>query len=60
MEVIEVVTVWGEQIELKVVQQSRSVWAASGEYLGQHHTATDRSSTTAAARWREWATRIGG
>jgi hypothetical protein len=60
VEVIEIVTVWGEQIELKVVQKSRSVWTASGEYLGQFYSAQDRSSGMAAARWREWATRIGG
>lgn len=54
------VVVWGEPIELEVHQRSKSVWVASGEYMGAYHQTTDRSPGSAAARWKEWAHTKGG
>ena len=50
-----VVRVHGEPHEVTVDQLSKSVWRATGEYMNERHQTKDRSATTAAARWREWA-----
>ena len=50
------VTVWGEAITIDVEQRSKSVWIASGEYMGQRIDTKDRTASTAAKRWREAAT----
>lgn len=50
------VTVWGEVILIDVHQVSKSVWIASGEYMGQRFDAKDRTASTAAKRWKEAAT----
>ena len=52
---IRQVMVWGKPIEVSVHQKSKSVWVASGSYMGEYKQTTDRSANTAAARWREWA-----
>jgi hypothetical protein len=49
------VIVWGEPFDIEVHQKSKSVWVASGKYMDEYHSCQDRSPTTAAARWREWA-----
>ena len=54
------VTVWGEPIMIDVYQRSKSVWVASGEYLGHSIQTTDRSASTAAKRWQEAAKYKGG
>ncbi len=54
------VTVWGEALEVSVHQKSKSVWVASGEYLGKHITTQDRTPSTAAKRWGEAARSHGG
>jgi hypothetical protein len=50
------VTVWGEAITVEVHQVSKSVWIASGEYMGQRIDTKDRTASSAAKRWREAAT----
>lgn len=54
------VEVWGKQYTVTLYQKSKSVWIASGEYLGEHRTVQDRSANSAAKRWREWAKYKGG
>lgn len=49
------VMVWGKPYEISVTQRSKSVWVASGDYMGKYIQTQDRSSGTAAARWREAA-----
>lgn len=52
---IQTVMVWGQSYEVQVHQQSKTVWVATGSYMGEIHSTQDRSPGTAAARWREWA-----
>jgi hypothetical protein len=54
------VVVWDKEYNVECYQRSKSVWVASGEYMGEHHSTTDRSARSAAARWREWAHYKGG
>ena len=54
------VEVWGKPYEISVTQRSKSVWVASGEYMGDHIQTTDRSPTSAAKRWQEAARYKGG
>ena len=51
------VKVWeGEKpCEITVVQKSKSVWIASGEYMGKQITVQGRSANNAAAIWRDAA-----
>ena len=49
------VKVWSESYKIEVYQKSRSVWVASGEYMGELHSTKGSSGTSAAAAWREWA-----
>jgi hypothetical protein len=50
------VTVWGHRYPVSVYQKSKSVWVASGEYMGESISVQDRSAGTALKRWREAAT----
>ena len=50
-----VVTVWNERCTVETYQKSKSVWVATGECMGETHSAQDRSEGTALMRWREWA-----
>lgn len=54
------VEVWGKRIEVDVHQKSKSVWIASGEYLGKRFDASDRSQNSALKRWQEAARSRGG
>ena len=46
------VKVWSETIEIETYQKSKSVWIATGSYLGQTFEVKDRSSSAAANAWR--------
>lgn len=50
-----VVKVWDEQIEISIVQKSKSVWVAYCEYMGKRIDVQGRSANTAAAKWRDAA-----
>lgn len=54
------VIVWGKPHQVTVEQRSKSVWIASGDYMGQSHQTTGRSATQAANQWKVWATTVGG
>lgn len=59
-QVKQMVDVWGKKFEVVITQQSKTVWIASGEYLGESHSTKDRSANSAAMRWQEWARTKGG
>ena len=50
------VPVWSKLQTITVYQKSKSVWVAVGEYMGEYHQSQDRTASTAAKRWQEWAT----
>lgn len=54
------VTVWGRPCTVSLYQRSRSVWVATGEYMGSHLETQDRSPGAALKRWKEAATTRGG
>lgn len=49
------VMVWDKPYEVSTHQKSKSVWVASGSYMGKCIQTQDRSQATAIARWREAA-----
>lgn len=49
------VQVWGKSAQVTVYQKSKSVWIATGEYLGQHVQVQGRSAGSAAKLWAETA-----
>lgn len=51
-----VVDVWGKSCGVRACQKSKSVWIASGEYMGQSLVSNGSSAQSAAAHWREAAT----
>jgi hypothetical protein len=50
------VTVWGEACPVGVYQKSKSVWVATGGYMGQRIEVKGRSATSALGLWRSTAT----
>lgn len=50
-----IVRVWDKQLEITVVQKSKSVWIAVGTYMGKRVEAQGRSEGSAMANWREAA-----
>lgn len=54
------VDVWGHPQKVTVYQKSKSVWIASGQYLGEHIEVKGRSETQAISSWREAARYRGG
>lgn len=54
------VKVWDRDTQMSVHQRSKSVWVASGEYMGHRIEVTGRSRTQAIALWREAARYKGG
>lgn len=56
----EVVIVWGKPHTVRVAQKSKSVWTASGEYMGEHIQTTGATAGAAIKRWREAAQYRGG
>lgn len=53
---VQRVVVWGKPYEISVYQRSKSVWIATGDYMGQTLEVKGASETTAARRWQEAAT----
>jgi hypothetical protein len=49
------VTVWGEDYEITVYQQSKSVWIAVGTFEGKEIRVQGRSQSSVTAHWRETA-----
>ncbi len=49
------VEVWGRSCEVVAVQKSKSVWTASGYYLGVHVEGRGRTAAAAARSWGERA-----
>jgi hypothetical protein len=41
--------------EVTTHQKSKTVWIASGEYMGERHSTQDKTEGAAIKRWREWA-----
>jgi hypothetical protein len=50
-----IVKVWDEEFEITVVQKSKSVWIAVGQYMGKALEVPGRREGSAAAHWREAA-----
>lgn len=49
------VLVWGEAVKVSVYQKSKSVWVASGDYMGESITVQNGSSRSAVTLWRSTA-----
>ena len=47
--------VWGKVLAIRVVQQSKGVWIAQGDYQGQRIEAKGATPTSAAAMWERAA-----
>lgn len=54
------VMVWSKPYEVTTYQKSKSVWVATGEYMGESHSTTGQTEGAAIIRWREWAQYKGG
>ncbi|HXC08850.1 MAG TPA: hypothetical protein VNV61_07965 [Steroidobacteraceae bacterium] len=50
-----VVVVWGERYEVTVSKRSKTVWIATGTYMGKTIQVQGRSEGAAVIRWREAA-----
>ena len=50
------VLVWNEPQEVSVYQRSKSVWVASGEYMGKPIVEKGSSEAAAVMHWRKTAT----
>lgn len=55
-----VVNVWDKRYEVSYYQKSKSVWIATGEYMGVSHSTKDATKGAAIKRWQEWARYKGG
>lgn len=49
------VLVWDKPYTVQVERKSKSVWIASGEYMGDFHAVEDRSDNAAVLGWLQWA-----
>ncbi len=49
------VKVWNEEVEIHVIQKSKSVWIASGAYMDQHIEVSRRSASAAIKAWKDAA-----
>jgi hypothetical protein len=54
------IDVWGKPQMVEVYQKSKSVWIATGHYMGEHIKVKGRSETQAIGSWRETARYRGG
>jgi len=54
------VIVWDRERVVETSQASKSVWTATGTYMGKTHATKDSTEGAAVKRWREWATTQGG
>jgi hypothetical protein len=50
-----IVRVWDKPYTVTTDRKSKSVWIASGEYMGESYSVEDRTEGAAVKRWREWA-----
>ena len=50
------VAVWGRLQNIIVYQKSKTVWVATGKYMGEDHQAQGSNANAAAKRWQQWAT----
>lgn len=49
------VEVWGTQVEITLVHQSKTVWRAYGDYFGKQYEGKGATANAAIASWRETA-----
>jgi hypothetical protein len=49
------VVVWGKEVEITVERHSKSVWIATGDYMGKPIQVQDATQGAAIKRWREAA-----
>ena len=49
------VTVWSDRVEIDVEQRSKTVWIASGEYLGKNYEVKRSTRGAAAKGWADAA-----
>jgi hypothetical protein len=54
------VIVWGASCTVETHKKHKTVWVASGEYMGEFHSTEGRTEGAAIKRWREWAQYKGG
>ena len=50
-----VVKVWGKPYTIEVHQNSKTVWVAVGEYMGEIREVKGGSANDAISQWKEWA-----
>jgi len=50
------VAVSGRLQNIIVYQKSKTVWVATGKYMGEDHQSQGPTANTAVKRWQEWAT----
>lgn len=53
------ITVWDELVVIDIYRRSKTVWVATGKYMGEHFNAAASTASAAADRWQE-AARIRG
>jgi hypothetical protein len=53
------VMVWDKPYAITTYRKSKSVWIASGEYMGKSNSTEGRTEGAAIKRWREWAQYVG-
>ena len=49
------VIVWGKEVRITVERSSKSVWIATGDYMGKPIRVKDATEGAAIKRWREAA-----
>jgi hypothetical protein len=49
------VKVWSDTVEIEVYKKSKTVWIATGEYLGKRHEVKRSTSGAAAKGWADAA-----
>jgi hypothetical protein len=54
------ILVWNTQVKVAVHQNSKTVWIAVGEYMGERIEVKARTESQALAHWREAARYRGG
>ena len=50
-----VVKVWGKPYTIEVHQNSKTVWVAVGDYMGEIREVKGGSANDAISQWKEWA-----
>jgi hypothetical protein len=52
---VQRVVVWGKPYEISVFSKSKTVWIATGDYMGSTLQVQSTSAAAAAKRWQEAA-----